>query len=108
MPALFPIVRFFFADYETFKSEAGFHYDHDRALWLLGLPRIDLYFLPKMLGIVAAYVLLVLAYINSPAAFYISVVTQFSLLRPNLAVNRTPAGVADHCGRSVGAGYLIR
>ena len=28
--------------------------------------------------------------------------------RPNLTVNRTPAGVAGYCERSVGAGYLTR
>jgi len=32
----FPLARFFFDDYETFRAEFGFERDWERQLWLLG------------------------------------------------------------------------
>ena len=61
LPVLFPIVQFFFGDFATFKEEAGLYYDHDRASWLLGFPHTHFYFGPKLLGIIACYVLLAVA-----------------------------------------------
>ena len=40
LPAVFPIRRFFFDDFETFKQEAIREYQQNRLLWLLGTPRI--------------------------------------------------------------------
>ena len=61
LPALFPIIRWFFDDFDTFKSESGLEYDHNRALWLLGLPRTNWDFGFKLMGIAGGYGLLVLA-----------------------------------------------
>ena len=60
-PALLPLARFFFDDLETFKSEAGLDYDHNRALWLLGWPRLSLQLRIKAIGFVAVFAGLVTA-----------------------------------------------
>ena len=61
LPVLFPIVRFFFDDFDSFRDEAGLYYEQDRALWLLGVARTDRNFGFKLVGIVAAYTLVALA-----------------------------------------------
>ena len=60
-PVLLPLARFFFDDLETFKSEAGLDYDHNRLLWLLGWPRVSLQLKVKVVGFVGVFASLVMA-----------------------------------------------
>lgn len=36
IPLMFPLARFFFDDFETFKQELGLGSEFDRSMWLLG------------------------------------------------------------------------
>ena len=64
-PVLLPLARFFFEDFETFKSEAGLDYDHNRWLWLLGWPRLTLQLQFKVVGFVGIFgILVALLYIS--------------------------------------------
>ena len=61
LPALFPIWRFFFDDFQMFKQEAAREYQQNRVLWLFGTPRIRVSFAQRVLGTVACYALFVAA-----------------------------------------------
>jgi len=70
-PILFPLARFFFEDLETFKAEAGLDYEHDRLMWLLGWPRLDLRLQFKVVGFLGSYCGLVfLAYLSVCRIFF--------------------------------------
>ena len=60
LAAAFPIARFFFEDFETFKEEAGLSRDWERELWLLGCVPSNpmLYF--KLVGFVGTLAILFL------------------------------------------------
>jgi hypothetical protein len=58
-PALIPLARFFFDDFETFKAETGLHYAHNRFLWILGWPRVSWQFRIKTAAFIAVFVVLV-------------------------------------------------
>jgi hypothetical protein len=54
-PLLFPLGRFFFDDFETFKCEVGLDSDFDRSLWLLGFVPSDPMLYMKIIGFFAIY-----------------------------------------------------
>ncbi len=56
IPALWPITRFIFEDFETFKAEAGLRTEFDRKLWLLGCLPGNPYFYFKLICLVGGYV----------------------------------------------------
>ncbi len=70
-PVLLPLARFFFEDIETFKSEAGLDYEHNRWLWLLGWPRLSLQLQLKVVGFVGIFgILVALLYITVCRVLY--------------------------------------
>ena len=61
LPALWPIGRFLFGDFATFKAEVGFATHTHRALWRRGFLPVNpsLYF--KLAGLIGAYAAVVAA-----------------------------------------------
>jgi len=61
LPALWPIGRFLFVDFATFKAEAGFATHTHRALWLRGFLPVNPSMYWKFVCLIGAYAAVVAA-----------------------------------------------
>jgi hypothetical protein len=61
LPVAFPLARFFFDDFDTFKREAGLDTDIDRSIWLLGGVPANPWLYLKVIGFLEAYAAVALA-----------------------------------------------
>lgn len=55
IPLLFPLARFFFGDFESFKEDIGLGNDSDRSLWRLGFLPADPISYFKIIGFFGIY-----------------------------------------------------
>ena len=61
IPALWPIARFIFEDFETFKAQAGLSRELDQKLWILGFCPSNPYRYVKITCFFGAYFAIVVA-----------------------------------------------